>query len=137
MEISDDLLCVFTRNAEETEDGAVVRIPEQEIELGTLSPGETYRIAIYRQTTQETPAAAPRQESSRAVPKPPVEEGEHVDVEIEGIGDEGDGIARVERGFVIIVPDTEVGERVTVEITDVRQRVAFADVVERYHPKID
>jgi len=31
----------------------------------------------------------------------------------------------------VIAPDTEVGERVTVEITDVRANVAFAEVVER------
>jgi predicted RNA-binding protein with TRAM domain len=62
---------------------------------------------------------------------PPVEEGEQRDVEIENLGDQGDGITRVERGFVVIVPDTEPSERVTVEITDVRENVAFAEVVER------
>ncbi|WP_242493277.1 TRAM domain-containing protein, partial [Haloarcula hispanica] len=64
-------------------------------------------------------------------PKPPVEEGEQRTVEIEDIGDQGDGITRVERGFVVIVPDTDVGERVTIEITDVGQNVAFGEVVER------
>jgi predicted RNA-binding protein with TRAM domain len=63
--------------------------------------------------------------------KPPVEEGEQRDVEIEDIGEQGDGISRVDRGFVVIVPDTEQGERVTVQITDVRENVAFAEVVER------
>ncbi|MEA5409862.1 TRAM domain-containing protein [Haloarculaceae archaeon H-GB2-1] len=29
------------------------------------------------------------------------------------------------------MPDTEVGERVTIEITDVRENVAFAEVRER------
>jgi predicted RNA-binding protein with TRAM domain len=52
-------------------------------------------------------------------------------VDIEDIGDQGDGVTRVERGFVVIVPDTKQGERVTIEITDVRQNVAFADVIER------
>jgi predicted RNA-binding protein with TRAM domain len=47
------------------------------------------------------------------------------------IGDQGDGITRVERGFVVIVPDTKETERVTIEITDVRENVAFAEVVER------
>ena len=64
-------------------------------------------------------------------PAPPVEEGETRTVEIENIGDQGDGITRVERGFVVIVPDTEQGERVAIEITDVRENVAFAEVVER------
>jgi predicted RNA-binding protein with TRAM domain len=62
---------------------------------------------------------------------PPVEEGDQRTVEIEDIGDQGDGITRVERGFVVIVPDTKQSERVTIEITDVRENVAFADVVER------
>jgi predicted RNA-binding protein with TRAM domain len=52
-------------------------------------------------------------------------------VEIEDIGEQGDGITRVERGFVVIVPDTEQGERVNIEITDVGENVAFAEVTER------
>lgn len=67
----------------------------------------------------------------REAPEPPVKEGERREVEIEDIGEQGDGIARVKRGYVIIVPDTEIGERVTVEITKVRQNVAFAEVLER------
>jgi len=68
----------------------------------------------------------------RGPSEPPVEEGEQRTVEIEDLGDQGDGLARVERGFVVIVPDTEQGERVTVEITDVRENVAFAEVVKRF-----
>ncbi|OYR81860.1 deoxyribonuclease, partial [Halorubrum sp. E3] len=45
-------------------------------------------------------------------------------------GDQGDGIAKVERGYVVIVPETSVGDRVTVEIQQVRENVAFADVVD-------
>ena len=50
---------------------------------------------------------------------------------IEILGDAGDGIARVEHGYVIIVPNTDVGERVRIEITDARENVGFANVVER------
>jgi predicted RNA-binding protein with TRAM domain len=52
--------------------------------------------------------------------EPPAEEGEIRGVEIADIGEQGDGITRVERGFVVIVPDTKGSERVTIEITDVR-----------------
>ena len=52
-------------------------------------------------------------------------------MDIEDIGEQGDGIARVERGFVVVVPDTEQGERITIEITDVRENVGFAEVVDR------
>ena len=53
-------------------------------------------------------------------------------MDIEGLGDQGYGIARVERGYVIIVPDTEKGERVTVEIAEVKENVGFAEVDERH-----
>lgn len=66
-----------------------------------------------------------------ADPEPPVDRGDEVTVDIEGIGDQGDGIARVDRGYVIIVPDTEKGERVQIRVTSVKQNVAFAEVVER------
>ena len=64
-------------------------------------------------------------------PEPPVDRGDEVTVDIEGIGDQGDGIARVDRGYVIIVPDTEKGERVSIRVTSVKQNVAFAEVVDR------
>jgi predicted RNA-binding protein with TRAM domain len=37
----------------------------------------------------------------------------------------------VERGFVVIVSETDVGERVRIEISDGRDSVAFGEVVER------
>ncbi len=58
-------------------------------------------------------------------------EGETRTVEIEDLGEQGDGLTRVERGYVIIVADTEKGERVRIEINTVRENVAFASVVER------
>ncbi|UIP01406.1 TRAM domain-containing protein (plasmid) [Halobaculum sp. CBA1158] len=68
---------------------------------------------------------------SSGEPEPPVDRGDEVTVDIEGIGDQGDGIARVDRGYVIIVPDTEKGERVRIRVTSVKQNVAFAEVVDR------
>jgi len=59
----------------------------------------------------------------------PVVEGETYDVVIEGIGDKGDGIARVE-GYVIIVPGVQKGDSVAVKITAVRGTVSFGEVVE-------
>lgn len=63
--------------------------------------------------------------------EPPVQAGESREVDIEDIGNQGDGIARVERGYVIIVSETERGDRVTIEITTVRENVAFGDVVDQ------
>jgi len=132
MEISDQLRCLFSATVEEHGDSYVVEVPEQEIRLGDLQQGETYRVAVLPSpSNDEANDTDTEPESERGPPKPPVEEGETRTVEIEDIGDQGDGITRVERGFVVIIPDTEQGERVTVEIADVRENVAFAEVVER------
>jgi predicted RNA-binding protein with TRAM domain len=60
--------------------------------------------------------------------KPPVKRGERYRVRIEGLGKGGDGIARI-KGFVIFVPNTEVGEEVLIEIKSVKERFAFGEVV--------
>ncbi|ADI75001.1 deoxyribonuclease/rho motif-related TRAM [Methanohalobium evestigatum Z-7303] len=58
----------------------------------------------------------------------PVEAGEEYEVTIEDIAREGDGIARVE-GFVIFVPDTQVGDTENIKITKVLRKFAFAEKV--------
>ena len=74
-------------------------------------------------------------ESPEPVPKPshkqgpPVEEGETRSVSIDTLGDQGDGIAKVERGFIVIVPGTKPGDKLDVEITDVQETVAFAEPI--------
>ena len=57
----------------------------------------------------------------------PIEAGDAVEVDIVGVGDEGDGIAKVADGFTLFVPDTEEGETVDVEITDVKPNFGFAE----------
>lgn len=136
MEISDQLRCLFSATVEERDESYLVEVPAQEVQLNNLQQGETYRVAIFPSPSNEADKSedtetATRQGRQRGPQDPPVEEGETRRVEIEDIGDQGDGITRVERGFVVIVPDTEQGERVIIEITDVRENVAFADVVER------
>jgi predicted RNA-binding protein with TRAM domain len=132
MEISEQLRCLFSGRVEERSGSYVIEVPEQELRLGDLQADETYRVAVLPSSeTNEainTDSDSPPEQRSQT---PPVAEGEQRTVEIETIGDQGDGITRVERGFVVIVPDTEQSERVTIEITDVRENVAFADVVER------
>jgi predicted RNA-binding protein with TRAM domain len=51
-------------------------------------------------------------------------------VTIETIGDQGDGIAKVDRGYVVIVPGGQPGDEPTVEIEQVQENVAFASVVD-------
>jgi len=55
----------------------------------------------------------------------PVSEGDTVEVTIEDIGSEGDGIAKVE-GFTLFVAGVEEGETVEVRIDDVKPKYAFA-----------
>ena len=138
MEISDDLLCLFTAQVS-AEDGSYhIEIPEREIENGAIDTGGTYRVAmlpaesdtISDSSTDQPAESAPDREGEQ---QPPVEVGETREVEIDSIGDKGDGIARIDRGYVVIVPDTEVGDRVTVRIESAKENVAFAEVVERHH----
>lgn len=60
---------------------------------------------------------------------PPVDEGEVREVTIETLGEQGDGIAKVERSYVIIVDGGQPGETVDVDIYTVRGNVAFAEIV--------
>ena len=54
---------------------------------------------------------------------------------MEDIGDQGDGIAHVGLGYVVIVPETEMGGRVSVRISEAKENMALADVVERHDPR--
>jgi len=136
MEISERLRCLYSASVEQRDGDYVVEVPAQEIQLGDIEAGETYRIALLPATSSSESGSGSDKSSTSATrdrtpADPPVEEGDQRDVEIEDIGEQGDGITRVERGFVVIVPDTTQGERVTVEITDVRENVAFAEVIDR------
>jgi predicted RNA-binding protein with TRAM domain len=135
MEISEELECLFSASIVEQDGSSVIEVPERELQLGDLQQGETYRVALVSSPTQSEPEQTDQTETEsqqqREPSEPPVEEGETREVEIEDIGEQGDGITRVERGFVVIVPDTKESERVKIEITDVRQNVAFAEIVER------
>lgn len=131
MDVPGDLLFLGNARLEERNGEYVVRIPDREVARGDLRPGGTYRVAVFSAGDQR-PAEEGTTGRDADLPDPPVSEGETREVEIEDIGQQGDGIARVERGYVIIVPETDTGERVTVEITDVRENLAFARVIDRH-----
>jgi predicted RNA-binding protein with TRAM domain len=132
MDIPEELRCLYSAQVEKRDGSYHLAVPDHEVERGDVRAGVTYRVAILSASSDATGTETPPdRERESAPPKPPVEEGERRDVEIEDIGDQGDGLTRVERGFVVIVPDTDQGERVTVEVTDVQENVAFADVVDR------
>ncbi len=60
----------------------------------------------------------------------PVLAGAVHDVAIEDIAREGDGIARIQ-GFVVFVPGTKVGDRVTIKIEKVMRKFAIAALTEK------
>lgn len=130
MEISEQHLCLFSEQIKQRDGSYVIEIPERELEIGNLDEGAMYRVAVLQSTDLKT-SADRGSNQDRDLSDPPVEEGETRVVEIEDIGEQGDGIARVERGYVVIVSGAGQGERVEVEIVNARENVAFAEVVER------
>lgn len=58
----------------------------------------------------------------------PVKVGDELDVKVDGVGEKGDGIARVE-GFVLFIPGVNEGDEVRIRVTRVLRRVGFAEVV--------
>ena len=133
MEIPIELLTLFSAQIDQHDGNFVIEVPRGEVATGDVQRGETYRVALLPGPVSDDSDDATVSDSSSGPDHsdPPVEEGERRTVEIESIGEQGDGITRVERGFVVIVSDTSLGEEVTVEITNVRENVAFADVVDR------
>ena len=136
-EISDSLRSLFSAQIEERDGSYVVDIPASEIEHDALAADETYRVAILAsesstgQKTQQEQPQSTAQETTPTSDGPPVNEGEVRDVTIETTGDQGDGIAKVERGYVVIVPGGQPGDEPTVEIEQVQANVAFASIVAR------
>jgi predicted RNA-binding protein with TRAM domain len=60
----------------------------------------------------------------------PVKVGAELDVKIEGVGEKGDGIAKVQ-GFVLFVPGTKTGDEVRIKVTRVLNKVGFAEVLSK------
>lgn len=58
----------------------------------------------------------------------PVNVGDEVDVTIESVGGQGDGIAKV-NGFVVFVKGTSKGDRVKIKITDVKRTYAVGEKI--------
>ncbi|ADD06325.1 TRAM domain protein [Natrialba magadii ATCC 43099] len=140
VEISEKLLCLFSTEVSAEEDRYVIEVPRQEVETGDIDPDEIYRVALISReseggeteasTAQPQPQAQAQTQTAPSEPQPPVDVGETRYVEIEDIGKQGDGIARVERGYVIIVPGADVGERVKIEVTEVKSNFAVGEIIE-------
>ena len=60
---------------------------------------------------------------------PSVAEGEVREMAIKSLGEQGDGIAKVDQGYVVIVPDAHPGDKPTIRIDRTQDTTAFASVV--------
>jgi 23S rRNA (uridine2552-2'-O)-methyltransferase len=58
-----------------------------------------------------------------------VRKGDVLDVQIDGVGKTGDGVAHVD-GFVIFVKDSKEGSKVKIKIKDVKPEFGFGEIVE-------
>jgi Predicted RNA-binding protein, contains TRAM domain len=126
VQIDDSLKSLFTATVEQQDGQFVVELPDREVDHGVIQPGGTYRVAVLPSGAEATDDTSP----AGGPPAPPVDEGEVREVTVESLGDQGDGIAKVERGYVVIVPGTRPGDEPTVRIEDVRENVAFASIAE-------
>ena len=133
MQLDDNLLTVFTAKIDDHDGTPVIQLPGREIDLGTISSGDTYQVALLPRPDQAGDAtnktAARSQVKKAPSSEPPVTEGEQLEVEIEDEGEQGDGIARVGPGYIVFVPDTDIGDRVTIEITKTQENFGFSEVV--------
>ena len=135
VEIPDSLRSVFSATVRQRDEEYVVEVPSGEIAHDAVSLGATYRVAVFESSPtteggERNHRSSDRSQRTSHPPEPPVEEGEIRDVTIETVGDQGDGIAKVERGYVVIVPDAQPGDEPTIEIEQVQQNVAFASIVD-------
>ena len=134
-EIPDSLRLLFTADLQQREEKYIIEIPADQISTSdpAIKPGKQYRVAVIEshraaENSSESEKSSTRRSSENAQ-NPPVVEGEVRTVTIEALGDQGDGIAKVERGYVLIVPGGEPGDELTVRIDEARENVGFAQMI--------
>ena len=130
VEIPDRLEYLFTATIEKDDDSYHIEVPQDALDMGTVSAGETYRTVILGNSQLSESQSQQKQPSAESTLTPPVNTGDVREVTIETLGDQGDGIAKIERGYVLIVPGARPDDEVTVEVTDVRENFAFTTVYE-------
>ena len=130
VDIPDRLEYLFTATIEKDDDSYHIEVPQDALDMGTVSAGETYRTVILGNSQLSESQSQQKQPSAESTPTPPVNTGDVREVTIETLGDQGDGIAKIERGYVLIVPGARPDDEVTVEVTDVRENFAFTTVYE-------
>lgn len=130
---------IYTAEIAEHDGSYIITVPDRELELGAIDPGDVIQVALLRSSDAESGVGHARSEADgqRQAPDdreqraddPPVTEGETLEVTIESVGDQGDGVAKVDRGYVLIVPGTTPGEQPVVRVETVKETVGFAEVI--------
>ncbi|HET7323850.1 MAG TPA: deoxyribonuclease, partial [Halococcus sp.] len=64
VEIPDRLECLFSASVDQHGDSYSIEIPRTELEEGTLSRGDTYRVAVLPRTPQDGDTTARQQGGS-------------------------------------------------------------------------
>ena len=114
---------MFTGKVTEMDGSYYIQLPDDEVQYGSVDVGSPVSVSLTSTgTSRETNSNKNNQYGDL---QPPVEQGDLEEVTIEDMGDQGDGIARID-GYVVIVPNTDVGETVTVRIKDVNTDYAYA-----------
>ena len=135
---------MFTSRVSRRNGSYTLEIPEQEIEVGSVGEGRRYKVALFEARevesiegadgssadfTGQVAEAQQRADDSKELDQPPIDEGDIREVEIEDLGEKGDGIARIPPGYVVFVENTSPGDRVRIKISDARDNFAFAEVI--------
>ncbi|SFL45567.1 Predicted RNA-binding protein, contains TRAM domain [Halogranum rubrum] len=132
VKVPDSLRCLFSASVTEHEGSYRIEVPRGEIEESKFDVGEDYGVGVLTHTAASSPSDSPDaapNTSPDAQQGPPVEEGDVREVMIETLGEQGDGIAKVERGYVVIVDGGQPGETIEIEVHTVRETVTFAEIV--------
>ncbi|WP_435183022.1 TRAM domain-containing protein [Halobellus sp. EA9] len=132
MDISDDLLCLYSATIDQQDGSYLIEVPEREIRKGDLSADEVYKISLMEAPSVETdtaPESSEPEKPAESEPAPPVDEGDIREVEIEGSGDQGDGVSKIEEGYIVIVPETEPEDTVTAKMQTIRENFAIPEFI--------
>ena len=134
VDLPQSFRAVYTATLRERDDSYLIEVPKREVEHDAVSAGEVCRVVLIDRVSEtshdaDSDSGAASEPTDSDSSGPPVAEGEVREVTIESLGDQGDGIAKVERGYVVIVPDGEPGDEPTVKINRAKGNVAFATIL--------
>lgn len=133
---------VFSEEVVAEEEGRyIVEIPSTVQEADVVDAGATFRVALISNEPgaiqnsntdgDHGNAAGSSGSGSAATRTAPVSVDETLSVTITADGARGDGVAKVNGGFVVFVPETSVGDEVLIRVTEVKGTYAQAEVIKR------